>query len=433
MAKSIAMMADEILGGMLTNKATNPSEVLSETRNSAAGEGELPELSDSARSQLIGESLEYLDELDLSQPAQRSPEQQKKKAEWEKKNREKRNMQARSHSIRGSRLEPGETHRQASHKAGRGKKKGEAGHVSDRPQGNASPSNSRHWRHELERTKNPKGPKGASQTLIPGKGGQKFAKDAHKAAINRSRKARGATELAGVGYMKTDKTMTLIDASSHRERIANKKMMGNRPLTAAEKSQKRKTYKRKPGTLDSEAAKHGSSVVGQNYEGKDSNWIQGAEKDIEKRGTEGVCTGDKFGGPSCPPGSKRYNLAKTFKKMGKKRDKETVSKKEKAEKNESMWSNMTPEHLDILSKAKDIIDEMTAAGSIGTNMAGSANIKYDVNGKPMGQDTPPIEPVDKSLRKTDKKGKKKDKKKKVSIKKESFENFLSLVVNEAQK
>jgi len=50
---------------------------------------------------------------------------------------------------------------------------------------------------------------------------------------------------------------------------------------------------------------------------KDDKWIQGAEKDIEKRGTEGVCTGDKFGSDSCPEGSKRYNLAKTFRKMAK--------------------------------------------------------------------------------------------------------------------
>ena len=27
----------------------------------------------------------------------------------------------------------------------------------------------------------------------------------------------------------------------------------------------------------------------------------------------------KFGSKSCPPGSKRYNLAKTFKKMGRER------------------------------------------------------------------------------------------------------------------
>ena len=49
-------------------------------------------------------------------------------------------------------------------------------------------------------------------------------------------------------------------------------------------------------------------------------WIQKATASIKKRGTEGVCTGDKFGGPTCPPGSKRYNLAKTFKKMSKKQE-----------------------------------------------------------------------------------------------------------------
>jgi hypothetical protein len=52
------------------------------------------------------------------------------------------------------------------------------------------------------------------------------------------------------------------------------------------------------------------------------NWIQDAEEDIERRGTEGVCTGEKFGSESCPPGSKRYNLAKTFRKMAKKRKKD---------------------------------------------------------------------------------------------------------------
>jgi len=59
-----------------------------------------------------------------------------------------------------------------------------------------------------------------------------------------------------------------------------------------------------------------------NEEEKDDNWIQDAEADIERRGTEGVCTGEKFGSDSCPPGSKRYNLAKTFRKMAKKRKKD---------------------------------------------------------------------------------------------------------------
>ncbi len=50
-------------------------------------------------------------------------------------------------------------------------------------------------------------------------------------------------------------------------------------------------------------------------------WIQSATASIKRRGTEGVCTGAKFGGPTCPSGSKRYNLAKTFKAMAKKKKK----------------------------------------------------------------------------------------------------------------
>ena len=53
-------------------------------------------------------------------------------------------------------------------------------------------------------------------------------------------------------------------------------------------------------------------------------WIQKATASIKRRGTEGVCTGDKFGSSSCPSGSKRYNLAKTFKKMAKKRKKKKL-------------------------------------------------------------------------------------------------------------
>lgn len=62
---------------------------------------------------------------------------------------------------------------------------------------------------------------------------------------------------------------------------------------------------------------------------KDKKWIQKATASIKKRGTEGVCTGAKFGGPSCPPGSKRYNLAKTFKKMAKKQEDGGVLDKQK--------------------------------------------------------------------------------------------------------
>ena len=50
---------------------------------------------------------------------------------------------------------------------------------------------------------------------------------------------------------------------------------------------------------------------------KKGGWIADVTKSIKKRDTEGVCTGAKFGSASCPPGSRRYNLAKTFRKMAK--------------------------------------------------------------------------------------------------------------------
>ena len=49
---------------------------------------------------------------------------------------------------------------------------------------------------------------------------------------------------------------------------------------------------------------------------KDGRWIQKATKNMRK---DKPCTGKKFGSKSCPPGSKRYNLAKSFRKMAKKR------------------------------------------------------------------------------------------------------------------
>ena len=51
----------------------------------------------------------------------------------------------------------------------------------------------------------------------------------------------------------------------------------------------------------------------------DKKWMQKASASIKRRGTEGVCTGAKFGGPTCKPGSKRYALAKTFKSIAKKK------------------------------------------------------------------------------------------------------------------
>lgn len=71
-------------------------------------------------------------------------------------------------------------------------------------------------------------------------------------------------------------------------------------------------------TPDSFMMKYGGMVE----EYKKGGWIQKATASIKKRGTEGVCTGSNFGGPSCRPGTKRYALAKTFRKMAKARKKE---------------------------------------------------------------------------------------------------------------
>ena len=49
---------------------------------------------------------------------------------------------------------------------------------------------------------------------------------------------------------------------------------------------------------------------------KDDKWIQKATKNMRK---DKPCTGKKFGSKTCPPGSKRYTLAKTFKKMARSR------------------------------------------------------------------------------------------------------------------
>lgn len=58
---------------------------------------------------------------------------------------------------------------------------------------------------------------------------------------------------------------------------------------------------------------------GGSVKAKDGKWMQKAAASIKKRGTKGVCTGSKFGGPTCKPGSKRYALAKTFRKISKKK------------------------------------------------------------------------------------------------------------------
>jgi hypothetical protein len=74
-------------------------------------------------------------------------------------------------------------------------------------------------------------------------------------------------------------------------------------------------FKKKPRPLSSQSPFLSVHAEGGRIglkEGGDSNWIQKATKNMR---TDKPCTGKKFGSKTCPPGSKRYNLAKTFKKM----------------------------------------------------------------------------------------------------------------------
>ena len=47
-------------------------------------------------------------------------------------------------------------------------------------------------------------------------------------------------------------------------------------------------------------------------------FIQNVFQGAKRKGTLGDCTGKKFGSPSCPVGSKKYNFAKTIRKINKK-------------------------------------------------------------------------------------------------------------------
>ena len=72
-----------------------------------------------------------------------------------------------------------------------------------------------------------------------------------------------------------------------------------------------------PEFFRSTAKKPGATKVRKGY--KEGDWIQKAFSEIKKKGTEGKCTGKKYGSKSCPPGSKAYNMAKTLRSMNRKK------------------------------------------------------------------------------------------------------------------
>ena len=331
MSKSISMMADEILGGALTDPTTEVSEAVESTEFSMAnhpGQPELPAISDEIRNALLSESMGVAPTPKKAVAEEMSDDEIDSVMNTAaKKKFGAGSTQAKRHSNFGKK--PPMTPAQ---KAAAAKKKRDAEGVAAADSGATPP------------------------TTPP-------------------------IQTSGLKRATSGTTMTLVDAK--------------KPSAGLSKKEKKEVAKK--------------AGKGKDIGKKGKNFDKVADKAAEEYGSEEA--GEKVAGAA-------------------------------------MWKNMKREQREVIRKARAILDEMTAAGSIGANMAGSANKDYDNNAKPMGEDGVKIEPVDKSLRKTDKPinlkrstkkaDKKADKKpakkkKEVAVTKESFENFLNLIVTEAQK
>ena len=331
MSKSISMMADEILGGALTDPATEVSEAVESTEFSMAnhpGQPELPAISDEIRNALLSESMGVAPTPKKAVAEEMSDDEIDSVMNTAaKKKFGAGSTQAKRHSNFGKK--PPMTPAQ---KAAAAKKKRDAEGVA------ASDS-------------------GATPPTTP------------------------PIQTSGLKRATSGTTMTLVDAK--------------KPSAGLSKKEKKATVKK--------------AGKGEDIGKKGKNFDKVADKAAEEYGSEEA--GEKVAGAA-------------------------------------MWKNMKREQREVIRQARAILDEMTAAGSIGTNqganMTGTSNKAYDTQAKAMGKDAPAIEPVDKSLRKTDKpinlkrstkKADKKPAKKKkgVAVAKESFENFLNLIVTEAQK
>ena len=153
----------------------------------------------------------------------------------------------------------------------------------------------------------------------------KFAKKAKKAVVGEELETegykggqvkkelkalkKGAETLKGKNIAKADEVEESYEDQKTKEVVGalDREKPGKRkkPLTPAQKKEiAAKVVKDKGDTTKSD----------DRYAYEEKNWIQKATKNMRK---DKPCTGEKFGSESCPPGTKRYNLAKTFRKMAK--------------------------------------------------------------------------------------------------------------------
>ena len=130
---------------------------------------------------------------------------------------------------------------------------------------------------------------------------------------------------------------------------------------------------------------------------EDKKWIQKATKNMRK---DKPCTGEKFGSETCPPGSKRYNLAKTFRKMAKEEvvDEMKISKYKKS---------TAEKMIDAVKKAKKRHDKATEKKPKTAPYAVMAQ-EYKPEGEVIEDWKPEIEVIDTKKRKKDAEKKRKE-------------------------
>jgi hypothetical protein len=102
------------------------------------------------------------------------------------------------------------------------------------------------------------------------------------------------------------------DTTAQKQRIDMKQMILDRQKLKIRRKDLSAAKKEKKDDVEGDPT--GASKQANVIAAEDNNWIQKATKNMRK---DKPCTGEKFGSESCPPGSKRYNLAKTFRKMAK--------------------------------------------------------------------------------------------------------------------
>lgn len=381
MSDSIMKQADEIMGGMLAQKI--PDSIGSPTIDEAGIPRDLPDISDDQRNSFLAESVVG----------------------------EKLGSELRPHAKTGeTAISPGHTEK----------------HTSVSPSPGAQKSLSPQAKSKLQRHKGRESSRSDKKTSWAVDSPQPQQKKKWSAESGRQEKhtaARGQSTRGseskpaskGIGTMRPRKGKL---TPAHQTQMA-KKAPGH-----IQKRHDQANAARQSGRLQTSGLRNTNknriTLVEKGKKG--DKWIQGAEADINRRGTEGKCT------PITKPGctGKAKALAKTFKKMAKKRGKDIKAKDE----------SLTREQVGTLKRALTILKEVTSAGGIGTtqgaNMHGSANRAYDADAKPMGKDTPKIVPVDKSLRKVSKALKAKRAAKNKKVKKEAFERFLNRILSDAQ-